>query len=201
MPFQHRMIVTIEGSQPDPNLYYEVNHIAFPAGTEVQTFDENLSGAERLLLQQVATLWNNPPIGRLSNEYTVTVPASGSCELRRCRQEQIFHVGGTGQFNALALKVGADNPNLRALAYIFSLTDTKSLTSKRPSPIFAEIRFNIQERPFDETERNRLPNSADSCHRTRIPIHIRNGQKPTSSATLHAACSQQWEKIAKRFIS
>ena len=115
MPFQHRMIVTIESSQPDPNLYYQVNHIKFPAGTEVQTFDDNLSGAERQLLQHVATLWNNPPIGRLSNEYTVTVPDSGSCELRRCRQEQIFHVGGTGQFNALAFKVGASNPNLRAL--------------------------------------------------------------------------------------
>jgi hypothetical protein len=193
MPFQDHMIVTIESSTPDPNLYYQVNHIKFPAGTEVQTYNENLSGSERQLLENVALAWKNPSVGRITNEYAASVPAYNpdSCRRGGCPATQIFNIGGTGQINALGIKVGADNPHLRNLVVRIYFDGHKDADIEAPLADFRGNPFQYRGRavprdgstPPPPPQCGPLPQDPDPDPRPDLPRGGMAGNSPQSIFT------------------
>jgi hypothetical protein len=102
IPFAHHCKIVLENPA---NLYYHVDWIQFPPGTDVRTFTYPLNGEEQRALEEVASVWNNPPRGPLSGIASTQVNAG--------RNSEVARIDGPGQVNALALRV--DSSSLRNL--------------------------------------------------------------------------------------
>lgn len=107
IPYAKRCLITVD----DPKgLYYQVNSVAYPAGTRVRSFALPLTASDQTALNAAVAAWGETGQNRSGTQRWTTVPIATGGE------RPLAQFRGPGVVNALRLQIpGVDDAALRRL--------------------------------------------------------------------------------------
>lgn len=181
IPYAKRCRITVDGPK---GLYYQVNSVSYPAGTQVRSFALPLTTEDQAALDAAVSAWSGTESGKPGSERwtTVPVPAGGERPLARFRGPAVVRV--------LRLQIpGTSDEDLRRLVLRAYFDDHKTPDVAAPvADFFGDAYGRL---PFQTLM---LGQRADGTLETRFPMPfghsarftLENGTGGTVTARLSA---------------